>query len=316
MEKTIKIGISSCLLGNRVRYDGGHAADPYITGTLGKFLEFYPVCPEVECGFGVPREPLRLVGDPASPRLVTVKTNKDHTNRMVRWARRRASELEKEDLCGFIFKSRSPSSGMERVKVYGLNDAAVKKGVGLFARAFMERFPLIPVEDEGRLHDFKLRETFIERVFTLKRWREAFAGKRNRGTLVEFHTRHKLLVLSHSQVHFRTMGKLVASLDAMPAAEVYDRYKSLLMDALKLKTTTSKNTNVLQHILGFFKKPLSADETQELLEIIHRYRNGSVPLIVPITLLNHFVRKYDQPYLKHQYYLNPHPVELQLRNHV
>lgn len=316
MEPTITLGISTCLLGENVRYDGGHKLDRLLTDTLGRYVEYVPVCPEVECGFGIPRESLRLVGSPNAPRLVTSRTNQDHTELMLTWARGRVVELEKEGLCGFIFKSNSPSSGMERVRVYNEQGMPVKKGVGLFARTFMEHFPLIPVEEEGRLHDPSLRENFIERIFVFRRWRELQAQPKTRGRLVDFHTKHKLTILSHSPKHHQTMGKLVAEAMGKPIKEVYDTYQELLMGALKLKTTVKKNTNVLHHMMGYFKKQLSADEKQELLEIIDRYRQEYVPLIVPITLMNHYVRKYDQPYLKEQYYLNPHPAELQLRNHV
>jgi len=316
MDKTIKLGISSCLLGERVRWNGTHKLDRFLTGTLGKFVEYVPVCPEVECGFDVPREPLRQVGDPDSPRLITSRTKIDYTDRMTRWARKRVIELEKEDLCGFIFKSRSPSSGMERVKVYNENGIPVKKGVGMFARAFMAHFPLVPVEEDGRLHDPKLRENFIERIFTFKRWRDTRAERESRGNLVSFHTDHKMLILSHSPQHHRMMGKLVAQAKEIPLRELYEQYQELLMEALRLKSTPAKNANVLTHILGYVKKQLSADEKRELLKIIELYRGGTVPLIVPITLMNHYVRKYDQPYLKEQYYLHPHPLELQLRNHV
>ena len=316
MKQTIKLGISSCLLGERVRWNGDHKLDRFLTDTLGKFVEYVPVCPEVECGFGIPREPFRLVGNPNSPRLVTSRTKQDYTDRMNRWARKRVIELEKEDLCGFIFKSRSPSSGMERVKVYSEKGIPVKKGVGMFARAFMEHFPLLPVEEDGRLHDLKLRENFIERIFAFKRWREILEEKQSRGNLVDFHTRHKMLILSHSPAHHRLMGKLVARAKEVPLKELYEEYQKLFLEALRLKTTPKKNANVLTHILGYFKEYLSGDEKQELLEIIDLYRQGTVPLIVPITLVNHYVRKYNQPYLKEQCYLHPHPLELQLRNHV
>ena len=316
MEATIKLGISSCLLGERVRWNGTHKLDRFLTDTLGKFVEYVPVCPEVECGFDVPREPLRQVGDPDSPRLITSRTKIDYTDRMIQWARKRVIELEKEGLCGFIFKSRSPSSGMERVKVYNEKGIPVKKGVGMFARAFMAHFPLIPVEEDGRLHDPKLRENFIERIFTFKRWRDTRAERESRGNLVSFHTKHKMLILSHSPQHSRMTGKLVAQAKEISLKELYQRYQKLLMEALRLKSTPKKNVNVLTHILGYFKKQLSADEKQEMLEIVDLYRRGNVPLIVPITLVNHYVRKYDQPYLKEQYYLYPHPAELQLRNHV
>jgi uncharacterized protein YbgA (DUF1722 family)/uncharacterized protein YbbK (DUF523 family) len=315
MEK-IRLGISTCLLGEPVRYDGGHKLDRFLTETLGQYVEYVPVCPEVECGLPVPRESMHLDGNPDAPHLVTSRTQQDITDRMVNWARKRVVELEKEDLCGFIFKSDSPSSGMERVRVYNEKGMPVKRGIGMFARIFMEHFPLLPVEDEGRLHDPKIRENFVERIFTLKRWREILTGKESRGNLVDFHSRHKLLILSHSPKHYQVMGKLVAGVKDLPLKDLYQEYQTLLMESLLLKTTPKKNTNVLQHMMGYFKEQLSPDEKQELSEVIDHYRQEYIPLIVPVTLIRHYVRKYDQPYLKQQVYLNPHPMELQLRNHV
>jgi len=315
MEDKIRIGVSACLLGQPVRFDGSHKHDRYLTNTLGEYLDFVPVCPEVESGFSIPRETLRLVGDPQSPRLVTSRTNIDHTDRMQGWAEKRVLELEAENLCGFIFKSDSPSSGLMRVKVYNPKGMAEKKGVGLFARAFTRHFPLLPVEEEGRLNDPVLRETFIEQIFTLKRWRETLALGQNMKNLVDFHTRHKLLMLSHSPANARLMGKLVADGGKTPIQTVYTQYENLLIETLRMKSTIKKNLNVLEHILGYFKNQLSSDEKQEMLEIFDRYSNGFVPLIVPVTLLNHYVRKTGEPYLKQQVYLNPHPIALKLRNH-
>ncbi len=316
MVTKIKLGISSCLLGEKVRYDGGHKLDHFITETLGKFVEFVPICPEVECGLGIPREAMHLVSSPEGPRLVTIRTQVDYTERMRTWAQKRVVELEQKDLCGFIFKSGSPSSGMERVKIYYGKGEPARTGVGMFAREFMQHFPLLPVEDEGRLHDPDLRENFLERLFTMKRWRENLALGAKPGHLVDFHTRHKLLIMSHSPKHYQTLGKLVAQMRELPLAKIYEQYQSLLMEALRLKSTVKKNVNVLLHVMGYFKKTLSTAEKEELLEIINNYRREYIPLIVPVTLLNHFVRKYDQTYLKNQYYLDPHPLELKLRNHV
>ena len=315
-EEKIRLGVSSCLLGEKVRFDGGHKLDRFLTDTLGRFVEYVPVCPEVEVGLPTPRETLRLVGEPEAPRLVFTKSGEDITERMTVWARERVVALEKEGLCGFIFKSKSPSSGMERVKLYDRNGVPNKQGVGLFARAFMEHFPLLPVEEDGRLHDPRLRENFVEIIFTLKRWRETLAKGMTRGGLVNFHTCHKLLLLSHSTEIYRQMGKLVARAKEMEEKVLFDQYLLLLMKGLRLKTTVAKHVNVLQHVLGYFKQQLSADEKQEILSIIDNYRARQIPLIVPVTLLNHFVRKYDKAYLKQQIYLNPHPLELQLRNHV
>jgi uncharacterized protein YbgA (DUF1722 family)/uncharacterized protein YbbK (DUF523 family) len=311
----IRLGISACLLGQQVRFDGGHRHDRFITETLGQYVEFVPVCPEVECGLTIPREAMRLVGEIDHPRLVTIRTRIDYTERMQTWAKHRVRELEAEDLNGFIFKSDSPSSGMERVKVYDAKGMPIKKGIGMFARAFMEHFPLLPVEDEGRLHDPKLRENFIEAIFTFKRWRDTLAAGPGHKQLVDFHTRHKLLLLAHSPEHYREMGRVVAHITEGPPAQTTARYQQLLLESLRLKTTTKKNANVLYHLLGYFKKDLSADEKQELIDIIDHYYRGNLPLIVPITLINHYVRKYQQSYLKEQYYLHPHPLELQLRNH-
>ncbi len=315
MEK-IKLGISACLLGQNVRYDGGHKLDRFLTETLGQYVEYIPVCPEVECGLPVPRESMYLEGNPDSTRLVTSRTKQDITERMVQWAQKRVVDLEKEGLLGFIFKSDSPSGGMERVKVYNEKGMPVKTGIGMFARMFMEHFPLLPVEEEGRLHDPRLRDNFIERIFTLKRWRGVLSKKESRGGLVEFHTQHKLLILSHSPKHYQRMGKLVAKAKEIPIKELYQHYQVILMEALQFKTTPKKNSNVLQHLMGYFKEQLSSDEKQELLEVIENYRQENIPLIVPITLIQHYVRKYHQPYLKEQVYLHPHPLELQLRNHV
>jgi len=217
---------------------------------------------------------------------------------------------------GFIFKSDSPSSGMERVKVYNEKGMAVRKGAGVFARAFMTHFPLLPVEEEGRLHDPAIRENFIERVFALARWREFLSGNKRLGGLIEFHTNNKYLILSHSTPSYQEMGRLVAGAKGMPLPQLFDQYQKLLMDALKLRATPKKNANVLMHMAGYFRYQISSAEKTELREIIELYRNEQVPLIVPITLINHYVLIYDQEYLSAQYYLSPHPIELQLRNHV
>jgi len=312
----IRVGISRCLLGEPVRYDGNHNLDRYLVRTLGTYIDYVPVCPEVECGMGILRETLRLVGNPDSPRMITIQTQKDFTRKMQAWAHKRVRELEMEGLCGFIFKSKSPSSGMERVKIYNEQTGIPsKRGIGLFAKAFMEYFPLIPVEEEGRLNNLFLRENFIERIFVYKRWQKQMYGNSTQAKLIDSHTCHKLLIMSHSTPVYRQLGKLVAEAKSKELKSAISEYHTLLMKALRLKATVKKNTNVLQHIMGYFKKNLTPDEKEELLEIIEQYHQEQVPLIVPVTLLNHYVRKFDQPYLKYQVYLNPHPVELKLRNH-
>ncbi len=316
MENRIKLGISSCLLGENVRWNGGHKLDHFLRDTLGQYIEYVPVCPEVECGLPTPRETMRLVGDAENPRLVTSRSGIDHTQRMAEWAARRVRDLEKEDLCGFIFKANSPSSGLLRVKVYGPKGLPEKKGIGMFARAFTGHFPLIPVEEEGRLHDPMLRENFIEQIFVFKQWRELAARKWRPADIIDFHTRNKLLIMAHSQQIARDMGKLVAGVKHIDPETFYRQYESSLMAALRLKATVPKNMNVLQHMMGYFRDQLSKDEKQELLEIFDQYRRGYVPLIVPLTLINHYVRKYDQAYLRSQAYLNPHPVELKIRTYM
>ena len=293
----------------------GHRRDRFLMQTFGQYVHYVPVCPEVECGLGVPRETLRLEGDSGAPRLMTRNSRRDITHKMQQWAQKRVKQLERENLCGFIFKSKSPSSGMARIKVYTAQGMPVQKGIGIFARAFMAHFPLIPNEDEGRLHDPKLRETFIEQIFTLKRWREVRQNDPGLDAVVQFHTATKLLLMSHSVTHYRQMGKLVAAGKSIPFEVLLDQYEELLMAALRRKTTVKKHTNVLQHMMGYFKKQLSGDEKQELLEILDQYRSGLIPLIVPVTLINHYVRKYRQSYLEKQIYLHPHPVHLKLRNH-
>jgi uncharacterized protein YbgA (DUF1722 family)/uncharacterized protein YbbK (DUF523 family) len=313
----IRLGISACLLGQKVRYDGGHKRDPFLTETLAQYVDYVAVCPEVEIGLPIPREALRLVGDAEHPRLVTSKTGRNYTDQMQTWAAERLRQLETENLCGFIFKSRSPSSGMERVKVYSTAGGMPSKtGVGVFARAFMAHFPLLPVEEEGRLHDPRLRENFIECIFAFQRWRQLLQQDKTRHALIVFHSRHKLQLLAHNTELYRQLGKLVATAAEHSNDELFDLYQTDFIKAMRLKSTVKKNVNVLQHMLGYFKKDLSADEKQECLEKIDDYAALKVPLLVPLTLIGHYVRKYDQRYLKEQTYLSPAPLELKLRNHV
>lgn len=252
-EEKIRLGISACLLGERVRFDGGHKLDRFLVHTLGQYVEYVPVCPEVEMGLPTPREALRLVERDGGAHLVFSRSGDDVTERMLAWAQRRVEELAGENLCGFIFKSKSPSSGMERVKLYDRNGVPSTRGVGLFARVFMERFPLLPVEEEGRLHDPGLRENFIEAIFTLRRWREACGEELMAGALVSFHSRHKYLLLAHSPEKYREMGKLVARSGQEDPAVLVETYQRLLMAALQSRTTPRRHVNVLMHMLGYFK---------------------------------------------------------------
>jgi uncharacterized protein YbgA (DUF1722 family) len=234
---------------------------------------------------------------------------------MLAFCRAKVRELEGADLCGFIFKKDSPSSGLFRVKVYN-NGAAAKSGSGLFAAAVVRHFPLLPMEEEGRLNDPHLRENFIERVFSYRRWKDFLASSPTLGKLVEFHTAHKLLMMAHSPQTYRSMGALVAHGKELPLPDLLSRYEELFMKGLAQHASTRKNTNVLQHMMGYFKKLLSPEEKAELLEVIGQYHDHLAPLLVPLTLLRHYVRKYDQQYLQGQVYLSPHPAQLMLRNHV
>jgi uncharacterized protein YbgA (DUF1722 family)/uncharacterized protein YbbK (DUF523 family) len=318
----IRIGISACLLGEAVRYDGGHKRDLFLTEILAPHVEWVPVCPEVELGLGIPRAPIRLVGDPAAPRLVQERGGDDLTDRMRRYARGRARELAALDLDGYVLKRASPSCGLWRVKVYRDNGVPSGDGRGLFAAALVERLPALPVEEEGRLTDPALRENFIERVFAMARWRAFTADGPDPRGLVRFHTAQKFAVLAHSPVQYTALGRLVAGAGdgGRPRGRAFrdllDEYGRGLMAALAIRATRGRHANVLQHLAGFMKGDLAPDERAELGEVVDEYRRGLVPLIVPITLLRHHVRRLGQAYLEEQVYLNPHPKELMLRNHV
>ncbi|MCX7825428.1 MAG: DUF523 and DUF1722 domain-containing protein [Verrucomicrobiae bacterium] len=315
-EAKIRIGISACLLGERVRYDGGHKHDAFLTGTLGRFFEWVPVCPEVELGLGTPRESIRLEGDPDNPRLVAPRSGKDHTEAMNRYAAKRLEKLAPLGLCGYILKKDSPSCGMARVRVYDERGMAARMGRGLFAGALMKRFPMLPVEEEGRLHDMTLRENFIERVFALHRWREFLKGKPRAKDLVAFHTCQKLALMAHRPAHYQKLGRLVAGAGRAPLPETLTTYGATFMEGLAMHATTRKHANVLYHLAGYLKDALDAGDKAELAECIEDYRAGRVPLIVPLTLLNHHFRRHPHPWVAGQTYLNPYPAELMLRNHV
>ncbi len=316
LRRPIRVGISSCLLGEAVRFDGGHKRDPFLTETLGAFVEWVPVCPEVECGFGTPREAMRLVRVDNDVRLLTVRTAVDLTDRMAAYTRRRVAQLDAEDLCGYVLKKDSPSCGLERVKIYGTAGVPEKSGRGIFARGLVERFPSLPVEEEGRLSDPRLRENFVERVFAYWRLRGLFSGRWNVGPLVEFHTAHKLILMAHSPEAYRELGRFVARARGVGRKELERRYTEMFMSALAVIATPRRHVNVLQHMAGYFKHLLDAPSRAELGTAIDDYRRGLVPLVVPITLLRHHVRVHGVSYLEGQRYLAPHPKELMLRNHV
>jgi uncharacterized protein YbgA (DUF1722 family)/uncharacterized protein YbbK (DUF523 family) len=313
----IRLGVSTCLLGERVRYDGGHKLDRYVRDTLGMYVEWVPVCPEVECGLPIPRESMRLVGDPAAPRLIATKSGTDLTQQMLTWVEGKLDELAKAGLNGYIFKKDSPSSGAFRVKVYDKNGVPKRNGSGMFANAFMKRFPHLPVEEEGRLHDLPLRENFIERIFTHARWTRLVEENSTPGGLVKFHTAIKMTLLAHSPEHYTQLGRLVAQAGTLPWDELSAQYYTELMNGMTILATRGRHANTLQHLMGFLKNQLSAEDKAELLNLIEDYRNSMVPLIVPITLLKHHLARHPVPdWVQQQTYLHPYPKELMLRNHV
>jgi uncharacterized protein YbgA (DUF1722 family)/uncharacterized protein YbbK (DUF523 family) len=314
-EHPLRLGVSSCLMGEKVRFDGGHARDLFVVETLGQWFEFVPVCPEMEIGMGSPRPTVRLVSGDQGLRLVARSTGEDFTERMLAFSERRVGELQRQDLDGFVLKKSSPSCGMERISVYQNHMPGRRDERGLFAAALMRRWPGLPVEEEGRLNDPRLRENFIERVFCRNRWRALVARGRTRRRLVEFHTAHKLLIRAHDEAGYRRLGRLVASAGKSPDSELYSAYETELQGALSKRTTNKKHANVLQHALGYMKTALSALEKREILIAIEDHRRGLLPLIVPLTLLRYNIRRHQIDYLAGQLFFDPHPKELMLRNH-
>ena len=311
----MKVGVSSCLLGQPVRFDGGHKRHEFVVELLGPFVDYVPVCPEIELGLGAPRDTLRLVRRGDDLRMV-MANGTDYTDDMRAYARRRVEKLAGDDLDGYILKRDSPSCGMERVKVHAGAGPAGRTGRGLFAEALMARLPLLPVEEEGRLSDPALRENFIERLFAYRRLKDLFQGRWTAGALVAFHTAHKLVLLAHSPEAYRRLGQLVAGAKRTPRTEVRASYEEQFMRALAVVSTRARHANVLQHMAGYFRDRLPADSRHELADAIDEYRRGRLPLIVPITLVKHHVRVLDVGYLAGQIYLQPHPRELMLRNPV
>lgn len=316
-----RIGISRCLLGEEVRFDGGHKRDLYLVTTIGPFVEWVPVCPEVEVGMGIPREPIQLVADArgvpsgnARVRLVGVKSCTDWTAPMTAYARRRVGEFSGMGLSGYVLKKDSPSCGMERVRVY---DGAqrTRQGRGLFAEALLAELPNLPVEEEGRLNEPALRENFFERVFAYQRVQTLLRGRWTAGALVRFHTAHKLQLLAHSRAGYTALGRLVAEVKSRPSREVANAYETLFMRTLTRLATPGRHADVMMHMVGHLKRAIDAADRQELLDAIDEHRRGVVPLVVPLTLIRHHVRRHDVAYLRSQAYLNLHPRELALRNH-
>lgn len=311
----IPVGISSCLLGQHVRYDGGHKAHSYITKTLGVYFEFRAFCPELAIGLGVPRKPIRLSRTNGSEiRCISVDDpGQDFTAALQECADQQRGW--QQQVCGYILKKDSPSCGMERVKVWG-ESMPVRTGVGVYAARLLQNMPYLPVEEEGRLGDSVLRENFIQRVFCLRRWHKMLAQGLSVAALIDFHARHKLIIMSHDQPLYRTLGQLVAQTNRENITASAEAYLLQFMQALKIPATRGNHVNVLQHIQGYLKTDLDADDKQELVQTITNYRLGLLPLIVPITLLNHFFRKFPDSYIANSWYMKPYPTELSLQNEI
>jgi uncharacterized protein YbgA (DUF1722 family)/uncharacterized protein YbbK (DUF523 family) len=312
-DSPIRVATSSCLLGAEVRFDGGHKHNGYITKTLARYFEMIPFCPEVAIGLGVPRPPIRLMSDGGQVRVVGVSDpDLDVTEDLMEYGRTVAAQLS--DASGYIFKRGSPSCGMERVKIYSDKGMPVDSGAGIYAQTIMHELPLLPVEEEGRLMDPVLRENFIERVFVYHRLQSLCRSQLTPAKLIEFHTNHKFSVLAHDEAAYRELGQIVAAAGSADLPQLAERYATLLMTAMKKRATRKLHSNVLTHIMGFLKDHIDSGDKAELLEVIDKYRHEQIPLIVPVTLLKHHLRRYPDPYIARQYYLNPHPEELMLRN--
>ncbi|MDQ2070644.1 YbgA family protein [Natronospira bacteriovora] len=306
----IPVGISACLIGEEVRYNGGHKRHRYVQEVMGRHFRYIPLCPEVAIGLGVPRPPIRLVGDPERPRAVeSDNPERDSTDALAAYGREQAHGLHGE-ISGYILKAKSPSCGMERVKVYDHKGMPSGNGRGIFAAALMEQHPTLPVEEEGRLNDPAIRDNFVERVYVYDRWRQLVAGGLTAGRLVDFHTRHKFLILAHDQLAYRELGRLMASAGEADIETLAGQYLKQLMAALSKHASRRDHSNVLLHVAGYFKRHLDADDRQELSDTIHAYRRGEQPLLVPLTLLRHHLRRHPEPYLANQQYLDPFPREL------
>lgn len=315
-DRPLRVGVSSCLLGAEVRFDGGHKRDAFVVDALGAHVEFVAVCPEVEIGLGVPRETIRLEHRDGETRLVAPKSGADHTDRMKRWSAARLREVAALDLDGWVLKRGSPSCGLERVRIHEGAGPARRDGRGLFAEALAAALPDLPLEEEGRLNDARIRENFVERLFAHRRLKDLFDGRWSVGDLVRFHTREKLTLLAHDPKAYEALGRLVATAKGQGRGELAAEYRGRFMAALARIATPGRHANVLAHVQGYFRKRLGAEERAELAELIEDYRKGLVPLIVPLTLVRHYVRTLAVAYVAGQSYLEPHPKELMLRNRV
>ena len=313
----IRVGVSACLLGAEVRFDGGHKRDRYLTDVIGPMVEWLPVCPELEVGLGLPRPVIQLRGGETGDRLVERESGRDWTDPMRTWSSGRVDELLALGLDGFVFKKDSPSCGATRVRVYGPEGSMPgRTGVGFFSREVFARFPGLPIEEEGRLRDWPLRERFIEALFSHNRWRVLIRRGLSRRDLVAFHEAHKMLVMVHDERIARELGRVVASFGQAPDETVYERYAELFPRAFLQRATRARHVNVLEHLFGHLKRAIGPVEKSQIRLAIDDFREGRVPLVVPISLLRFLVMVHEVDYVRGQLYLEPHPKEMMLRNHV
>ncbi len=312
----IKVGISACLLGQAVRFNGSHKNSAFCSDVLSEWFDFVPICPEVEIGMGVPREPIRLVNENNQIRVKNVTDQtRDYTDQLHALADKRAPELN--DLCGYIMMQKSPSCGVFRVKVYNTNGMPeTEPAMGAFAHQLKKHHPLLPMEEAGRINDIRLRENFIIRVFANHDWKQNVLADPQAKHLVAFHTRYKFLLQAHSESHYRLLGKIVADVGIRPINDVLDEYYELFTACLSHVAKINNHVNVLLHMLGFLKTILPSPVKASIINLIERYKEKKVHLIVPVTMLKHYVEIYQIEYLMQQKYLSPYPYELGLRNNL
>ncbi|MDD9174100.1 DUF1722 domain-containing protein [Aliivibrio finisterrensis] len=310
---TINIGISSCVIGEKVRFDGGHKHNKFVEKVLSPYFNYIPICPEVGSGMSVPRPTIRLISNEERIALVDSKDSTlDYTDSMLNFAKQTANHLKTAELCGYIVCANSPSCGMERVKVYSKNNAT-KNGVGLYTGVLMEQMPWLPVEEDGRLNDPILKENFITRVFCLNDLYQSMEGEPTAGKIVAFHSRYKYTLMSHSTAGYKELGRLVAKIAEYDIDEFFTLYRTQLMQTMSIRATRKNNTNVLMHLQGYFKKELDSPQKQALAQLIQEYNQGILPLLSPITLIKHYLSLHNNDYLKQQSFLDPYPQELRLR---
>ncbi|MDN3612088.1 YbgA family protein [Vibrio ostreicida] len=313
MSNVIKVGISSCVLGEKVRFDSGHKISKFVTKELAPYFEFVPVCPEVGMGMPVPRPTIRLVTDEERISLVETKDpTKEYTEQMMEYSRNKITELQQSELCGYIVCAKSPTCGMERVKVYR-KGGPENIGVGLYTQELMTKMPWLPIEEDGRLNDPVLKENFITRIYTLKDFYDSMDGNPTAGKIVAFHSRYKLTLMAHHPQSYKALGRLVANIKDRDIKDFYEEYRVGLMQAVAHRASRKNNTNVLMHLQGYFKRDLAKQQKAELCGVIDEYRQGTLPLLAPLTLIKHYLASYPDDYLAEQAFLQPHPQELRLR---